>query len=300
MLEAVKSALKAVCDQKEEIVRQEDVMQRDSAELDNWSSKKEGYEKEIQSLTSRQEELEALVQIDELTKVRAELKEGEPCPVCGSLEHPFAANLPPEVATAKERLAVVKEESTDLQKNQKEADRKIDVLKDRILVSEKRLKELRKNLDLAEEELTLKCGRAGLTREGVTEEAAAVLITKKKAFLSISKNVLPKQETRNPKQPLQKKKLPVQQKSFIGLRWSSAMPKRSLSQQKAYWRKLKPAEKKQGQSLSSFGEKQLKSTALSSRTESFLPIIPNSSNVGLLRQLSTKSFWNRAEKLRIV
>lgn len=183
LLEAVKSALKAVCDQKEEIVRQEDVMQRDSAELDNWSSKKEGYEKEIQSLTSRQEELEALVQIDELTKVRAELKEGDPCPVCGSLEHPFAANLPPEVATAKERLAVVKEESTDLQKNQKEADRKIDVLKDRILVSEKRLKELRKNLDLAEEELTLKCGRAGLTREGVTEEAAAVLITKKESLL---------------------------------------------------------------------------------------------------------------------
>lgn len=183
LLEAVKSALKAVCDQKEEIDRQEDVMQRDSAELDNWSSKKEGYEKEIQSLTSRQEELEALVQIDELTKVRAELKEGEPCPVCGSLEHPFAANLPPEVATAKERLAVVKEESTDLQKNQKEADRKIDVLKDRILVSEKRLKELRKNLDLAEEELTLKCGRAGLTREGVTEEAAAVLITKKESLL---------------------------------------------------------------------------------------------------------------------
>ena len=183
LLEAVKSALKAVCDQKEEIVRQEDVMQRGSAELDNWSSKKEGYEKEIQSLTSRQEELEALVQIDELTKVRAELKEGEPCPVCGSLEHPFAANLPPEVATAKERLAVVKEESTDLQKNQKEADRKIDVLKDRILVSEKRLKELRKNLDLAEEELTLKCGRAGLTREGVTEEAAAVLITKKESLL---------------------------------------------------------------------------------------------------------------------
>lgn len=183
LLEAVKSALKAVCDQKEEIVRQEDVMQRDSAELDNWSSKKEGYEKEIQSLTSRQEELEALVQIDELTKVRAELKEGESCPVCGSLEHPFAANLPPEVATAKERLAVVKEESTDLQKKQKEADRKIDVLKDRILVSEKRLKELRKNLDLAEEELTLKCGRAGLTREGVTEEAAAVLITKKESLL---------------------------------------------------------------------------------------------------------------------
>lgn len=207
LLEAVKSALKAVCDQKEEIVRQEDVMQRDSAELDNWSSKKEGYEKEIQSLTSRQEELEALVQIDELTKVRAELKEGEPCPVCGSLEHPFAANLPPEVATAKERLAVVKEESTDLQKNQKEADRKIDVLKDRILVSEKRLKELRKNLDLAEEELTLKCGRAGLTREGVTEEAAAVLITKKESLLIDIKKRIAKARDAESKAAAAKKKI---------------------------------------------------------------------------------------------
>lgn len=207
LLEAVKSALKAVCDQKEEIVRQEDVMQRDSAELDNWSSKKEGYEKEIQSLTSRQEELEALVQIDELTKVRAELKEGEPCPVCGSLEHPFAANLPPEVATAKERLAVVKEESTDLQKNQKEADRKIDVLKDRILVSEKRLKELRKNLDLAEEELTLKCGRAGLTREGVTEEAAAVLITKKESLLIDIKKRIAKARDAESKAAAEKEKI---------------------------------------------------------------------------------------------
>lgn len=108
-----------------------------------------------------------------MTKVRAELKEGEPCPVCGSLEHPFAANLPPEVATAKERLVGVKEELADLQKNQKEADRKIDILKDRMLFSEKHLKDLRKNLDLAEEELKLKCDIAGLAREGVTEKAAA-------------------------------------------------------------------------------------------------------------------------------
>ena len=133
LLDAVKSALKAACEQKEEIGRQEDVMQKDSVELTDWGSKKECYEREIRSLTSRLDELEALVQINELTKVRAELKEGEPCPVCGSLEHPFAANLPPEVATAKERLVGVKEELADLQKNQKEADRKIDILKDRML-----------------------------------------------------------------------------------------------------------------------------------------------------------------------
>lgn len=173
LLDAVKSALKAACEQKEEIGRQEEVMQKDSVELTDWGSKKECYEREIRSLTSRLDELEALVQINELTKVRAELKEGEPCPVCGSLEHPFAANLPPEVATAKERLVGVKEELADLQKNQKEADRKIDILKDRMLFSEKHLKDLRKNLDLAEEELKLKCDIAGLAREGVTEKAAA-------------------------------------------------------------------------------------------------------------------------------
>ena len=184
LLDAVKSALKAACEQKEEIGRQEEVMQKDSVELTDWGSKKECYEREIRSLTSRLDELEALVQINELTKVRAELKEGEPCPVCGSLEHPFAANLPPEVATAKERLVGVKEELADLQKNQKEADRKIDILKDRMLFSEKHLKDLRKNLDLAEEELKLKCDIAGLAREGVTEKAAAVLITKKESLLT--------------------------------------------------------------------------------------------------------------------
>lgn len=195
LLDAVKSALKAACEQKEEIGRQEDVMQKDSVELTDWGSKKECYEREIRSLTSRLDELEALVQINELTKVRAELKEGEPCPVCGSLEHPFAANLPPEVATAKERLVGVKEELADLQKNQKEADRKIDILKDRMLFSEKHLKDLRKNLDLAEEELKLKCDIAGLAREGVTEKAAAVLITKKESLLTdIKKRIVKARE----------------------------------------------------------------------------------------------------------
>ena len=84
----------------------------------------------------------------------------------------------------KERLVGVKEELADLQKNQKEADRKIDILKDRMLFSEKHLKDLRKNLDLAEEELKLKCDIAGLAREGVTEKAAAILITKKESLLT--------------------------------------------------------------------------------------------------------------------
>ena len=43
----VKSALKAACEQKEEIGCQEDVMQKDSVELTDWGSKKECYEREI-------------------------------------------------------------------------------------------------------------------------------------------------------------------------------------------------------------------------------------------------------------
>lgn len=89
-------------------------------------------------------------------------------------------------------------------------------------------------MDLAEEELKLKCDIAGLAREGVTEKAAAVLITKKESLLTDIKNVLSKQETQNLRLPLQKKKLPVQKKSFIEPRWSLAMPKRRLSREKAY------------------------------------------------------------------
>lgn len=60
-------------------------------------------------------------------------------------------------------------------------------------------------MDLAEEELKLKCDIAGLAREGVTEKAAAVLITKKESLLTDIKNVLSKQETQNLRLPLQRK-----------------------------------------------------------------------------------------------
>lgn len=60
-------------------------------------------------------------------------------------------------------------------------------------------------MDLAEEELKLKCDIAGLAREGVTEKAAAVLITKKESLLTDIKNVLSKQGTQNLRLPLQKK-----------------------------------------------------------------------------------------------
>lgn len=135
-------------------------------------------------------------------------------------------------------------------------------------------------MDLAEEELKLKCDIAGLAREGVTEKAAAVLITKKESLLTdIKKRIVKARDANLRLSRLQKKKLPVQKKSFVEPRWPLAMPKRRLSREKAYDASIKPAEKKQEQSLSSFGGKLLKSTAPSSLRKSFLPMTPNSSNV---------------------
>ncbi len=76
------------------------------------------------SLTSRLDELEALVQINELTKVRAELKEENLCPVCGSLSIPLPQTFRQRLRRQKSAWSCVKEELADLQKNQKEADRK--------------------------------------------------------------------------------------------------------------------------------------------------------------------------------
>lgn len=207
-LEAVKSSLKAVRTQKEAIGRLEAQMKSDLVELTSWSIRKEGYEKEICSSTLRQEELEALVQINELTKVRAGLRIGEPCPVCGSLEHPYAANLPPEVITAKERLVRVKQELTKLQQNLKEADTSIGVLKDRKTGFEQRLRDARKNLGLTEKELELKCDRAGLAREGeVNEETIAALIIQKQTLLINIKKLIAKEKEADFKITAAKEKL---------------------------------------------------------------------------------------------
>lgn len=255
-LEAIKSSLKAVRNQKEEIGRLEAQMKEDSVELTRWSGRKEGYEKEIRSSTLRQKELETLVQINELTKVRAGLRRGEPCPVCGSLEHPFEANLPPEVATAKERLVRVKLELTNLQDNQKKAETRIDVLKERKILSEQRLRDAQKNLDLTEKELELECNKAGLgCEEGVSEEKVAVLITQKQSRLIDIKNRIAKAKDADSNITAAKEKLGSTKEELhrAELAFSSAQTMTESS--KSYLTEAKTGKEKARRELEQFWQK---------------------------------------------
>ena len=64
----------------------------------------------VESLESQKQTLETLSGIEELTKKRAMLVDGQECPLCGSKDHPFAEALPEGVLNAKkERNKVEKQ-----------------------------------------------------------------------------------------------------------------------------------------------------------------------------------------------
>ena len=269
-LEAVKSSLKVVRNQKEEIGSLETRIKEVSVELTRCSSQKEGYEKQIRSSTLRQKELEALVQINEMTKVRAGLRRGEPCPVCGSLEHPFEANLPPEVATAKEGLIEVQKELAALQENQKDADRTAGVLKDRKIRYEQDLKDARRDLDLTEKELDVKCDRAGLAREEVTEEIIAVLITQKNSQLMGIKQRLAKAKDADSKVTAAQEKLGSKKEELHQAELALAGAQKETELSKSILTEAKTDKEKARRDLEQFWQKTAKKYGPAATEEEFI------------------------------
>ena len=63
-----------------------------------------------------QRELVLLKRIEDLETLRTQLREGEPCPLCGALEHPYADGHLPEKNRAEERLSEVTERIRVLQR----------------------------------------------------------------------------------------------------------------------------------------------------------------------------------------
>ena len=101
--------------------------------------------KVVEELGAQEETLLALTQVLNLADRRKELRDGEPCPLCGALDHPFCVQLPEGTENADSRL---REKRRALQRHRKEMS-----LSEQDL-SEKsgRLDELGKSLKQADQE----------------------------------------------------------------------------------------------------------------------------------------------------
>lgn len=152
---------------------------------------------------SHLESLKLLVQIDESTKLRAALEPGHPCPVCGSLEHPFAQHLPEEVKGAKQKLKKVRADIEETEKLLEVSKKKLasldglntgakddlEALKNKILQQEKGLSKLVPSSEsallkpLTREQAEARQKETLETLEKITEAISAAnnLLTRQKA-----------------------------------------------------------------------------------------------------------------------
>ncbi|MCS7029355.1 MAG: AAA family ATPase [Bacteroidia bacterium] len=76
-------------------------IQEQETELDEYKQKMSEYEKAI---GSAQNQIEWQKKIDELAPYRAELKKGQPCPLCGATEHPYVVRVPEVLSQLQKQL----------------------------------------------------------------------------------------------------------------------------------------------------------------------------------------------------
>jgi exonuclease SbcC len=74
-------------------------------QLKSQSEKKDALEKEMELLETQ---LTLLKRIADLEEARRQLRDGEPCPLCGAKEHPFAAGNVPVPDATRQRLTTVR------------------------------------------------------------------------------------------------------------------------------------------------------------------------------------------------
>ncbi len=78
---------------KDEIKKESLTIQIDSLKLKEKNRQKNSLQKELNTLKKEVKKLKDDAIFKELESLRANLKEGEPCPVCGSIEHPWRGRV---------------------------------------------------------------------------------------------------------------------------------------------------------------------------------------------------------------
>ncbi len=123
-------------------------------------TKKKLLEKQEQLIESLRREREQQKLIASLETHRQTLVEGEPCPLCGSIDHPYAHHLPPANDRMDDQMKKLKEERDnisksiiDLQKDIESSKGKIRILEANIVSSQKEVQDIKKKKENLEKQL---------------------------------------------------------------------------------------------------------------------------------------------------
>jgi len=97
-------------------------------------------------LAEKQRVYELSLRIQELAAHRAQLHEGEPCPLCGATEHPFLQHQAPVVATERQAVEAQQAQVAEYERQQRQLDTELTQVEAAILHAEKQQQALNTQL----------------------------------------------------------------------------------------------------------------------------------------------------------
>jgi exonuclease SbcC len=110
-------------------------------------------ENKIQLINSSEENIKLKRSIKNYEEERKHLIDGKPCPLCGSVEHPFAQHIDNfNLSESEQKLIQLKAELKSFEEKKNETNKQIAVLDNQIINNEKQLKDIAKELKDIEQE----------------------------------------------------------------------------------------------------------------------------------------------------
>jgi len=126
-------------------------------------SKLKAAEKELDQLQTKKDNQNLRLEVEDL---RQKLQKGEPCAVCGAIDHPYSEHLPEVMSDLDKTIARAKEIAEQLSKDFQHLNAEFVSLVKQIEDLDKEVKELHSKRSLNQEEFDLKFKKLSILKEG--------------------------------------------------------------------------------------------------------------------------------------